>query len=96
MALKDWQKKAANGLERAAPYLKQFGKGTLVHVIVPVVYGLKEIAIATGATMLAGGKTTWEVVLEPFLARVSDLVGWAIDESVKGGKWVWNAVTPWN
>lgn len=96
MGLKDWKESAAEAVDWVSPYFYRFGKGFVVQILAPVLYFSKEIALEAIATLIAGGQNTWEVFLEPILERISDLIGWVVDETVKAAIWLWELITPWN
>lgn len=97
--LRDWKDTAGHAVERSSPYVKRGGKWLVVHVLTPLLFYLKEIAIAAAASLLAGCQNLWAAVIQPFLNWLAEsifrLLRWIVEETAAGLRWVWNLLAPW-
>jgi len=55
--LRNWKNTAGSAVEKSSPYVKRGGKWLVVHVLTPLLFYLKEIAIAAVAS-LRGARTS--------------------------------------
>jgi hypothetical protein len=97
--LRNWKDTAGRAVEKSSPYVKRGGKWIIVHVLAPLLFYLKEIAIAAVASLLAGCQNLWGTVIQPFLNWLVEssfrLFRWVAEETAAGLRWVWNRLTPW-
>jgi hypothetical protein len=97
--LRNWKDTAGRGVEKSSPYVKRGGKWLVVHVLTPLLFYLKEIAIAAVASLLAGCQNLWATVIQPLLnwlvESIFRLLRWIAEETAAGLRWVWNCLTPW-
>lgn len=56
--LRNWKDTAGRAVEKSSPYVKRGGKWLVVHVLTPLLFYLKEIAIAAVASLLVGCQTS--------------------------------------
>jgi hypothetical protein len=97
--LRNWKNTAGRAVEKSSPYVKRGGKWLVVHVLTPLLFYFKEIAIAAVASLLAGCQNLWATAIQPFLNWVVEgifrLLRWAAEETAAGLRWTWNLLTPW-
>lgn len=97
--LRHWKETAGQTVEKSSPYVKRGSKWFIVHILTPLLFYLKEVAIATAASVLAGCQTLWSTALEPFLSWIVDavirLIQWIAEEVVAAVHWGWDRLTPW-
>jgi len=97
--LRNWKDTAGRAVEKSSPYVKRGGKWIIVHVLTPLLFYLKEIAIAAVASLLAGCQNLWATVIQPFLNWLVEsifmLLQWAAEETAAGLRWVWSLLAPW-
>lgn len=96
MGLSHWRKRAAENFDKVAPFIRRGAKWFTVNVLAPVAYGAWVIAVEIVAKTIAGGRLSWELVLEPLMEEVSNLIRWALKEIAAALRWLWEQVTPWN
>jgi hypothetical protein len=97
--LRNWKNTARRAVEKSSPYVKRGGKWLVVHVLTPLLFYLKEVVVAAGASLLAGCQNLWATVIQPFLnwlvESIFRLLRWAAEETAAGLRWVWNCLIPW-
>jgi hypothetical protein len=97
--LRNWKNTAGRAVEKSSPCVKRGGKLLVVHVLTPLLFYLKEVVVAAGASLLAGCQNLWATVIQPFLnwlvESIFRLLRWAAEETATGLRWVWNRLIPW-